>query len=63
MKCRKSLITLVSHEQYIVRNMYAALLKKLNIMNGALCFGDADNLAGRAVYDDLVFYRMAFLFA
>ena len=63
MKCWKPLIALVTQEQNIVRDMYAALLKKLNVVNGAIRFGDANNLSGSAVYDNLVFYRMAFLLA
>jgi len=43
--------------------MYAAFLEKLYVMHRTLRFGNANNLAGRAVDDNLVFYCVAFLFA
>jgi hypothetical protein len=60
---KDALIPFVAHKQYPLRKAYAALFEKLKIMYAAFGFVNTNDFAGLAIYDDLVFYRMAFSLA
>ena len=63
MQSRQSLVTFVSNQQNVIKDMNPALSEQFKVVNRPLGLGDAYNLAGRPVDYELIFDSVAFLLA
>ena len=58
-----ALIAFVANQKDKPKKTNAALSKKLHVVGFAFALTDTDDLSCRSIYDELLFYGVAFMFA